>query len=108
MNHLKKLLLLSAVLLSCAASAQTTLAWDANNPNEFVEKYVIEHRQDGATEWTRVEVHGTLTQFTLPESTRGRWFRMAAVNAFGASEWTDSYRVPSKVRALRLVLEITP
>jgi len=38
----------------------------------------------------------------------GRWFRIAAVNSFGWSEWTNPVRVPYKVKALRLVIEIQP
>ncbi len=100
-------LIVASVLLSLSALS-TTLTWDANPVEDKVTMYVLEHRADKDSEWIRVEVPGTSTQVSIPESAFGRWFRIAAANSLGTGEWSDPVKLPEKLTGLKIVVEITP
>jgi hypothetical protein len=96
------------VAAAIAAIAETTLTWQASPPSDQVTKYLLEHRASLTDDWTRVEVDGTSSIVTIPETAFGRWFRIAAVNSFGRSEWTEPVKVPDSIQGLQIVISIIP
>lgn len=100
--------IIGIALLALAATAATTLEWTASDPGDNVTSYWLEHRPTTSDTWTRVEVLAPNNRVTIPESAFGRWFRIAAVNSFGASDWTEPVKLPEKISGLKLVMEFTP
>lgn len=101
---MKNKLTFIVVLLSLCASA-AEIGWMPSPPEEQVTKYLLEHRLGTETNWTRVEVAGNLSSIVIPETAFGRWFRIAAINSFGQSEWTVPVRLPNKVQNLQLLIK---
>jgi flavin-dependent dehydrogenase len=106
---MKKILItLALAALSVTSFAQSKLQWDPNPPEDKVTIYVLEHRAIDTEEWTRVEVAGTDTSVVIPEAAFNRWFRIAAVNSFGQSEWTAPVKLPKAVEGIRVTITIEP
>ncbi len=91
----------------------TQLEWDSNDPSDKVIEYVVAFRPRGnATNvfaWTEVTVKASPTpSAVLPVSPFGTEFRVAALNNFGRSPWTETFFLPSAARGLRIILPISP
>ena len=99
---------LVGLALVAVTAAGAVLEWTRNVPEDNVQFYVLEHRATTTSAWTHVEVPASTNRVSIPESVYGRWFRMAAVNSFGQSDWTTPVKLPEKVTGFKWVLEITP
>lgn len=106
---MKKTKLTTASLLVAATTAlAATLEWPHSPPEDRVTHYWLEHRETTASDWVRVEVPATSNRVTIPESAFGRWFRIAAVNDFGAGDWSEPQKLPERIAGIRLIVEIVP
>lgn len=109
---LAAILFLLGCIVARADDTTTTLAWDANELADKVTEYVVAYRPrpspTNTPAWIEVVVPaGPAPTTVLPVSPFGTEFRLAAVNKFSRSPWTETVFLPAAARGLKLVLQLT-
>lgn len=103
---------LGAIALASTAFGATVfrISWANPNPPGSTLGYLLQYRaaSDPEAPWASIAIPPDATTFAFPENAYGKFFRIAATNATGIGEWSDTAMLPAKVSGLRILVEITP
>jgi titin len=88
-----------------AGNTQVGLTWTApaDDGGSPVTDYVVQHRADGDATWQSALIGSTATRYTVKDLRNGvaYAFRVAAVNAIGAGDWSELARATPTASGFR-------